>query len=78
MLDGEAATAWLSGPEALAMEERPDELLAADAAALLDAFPAAKAQLPHVRAAYRCGSSSSVVGLRLGLSIQSPALGTGG
>ncbi len=55
--DGEAATAWLSGPEALAMEERPDELLADDAAALLDAFPAAKAQLPRVRAAYRCATN---------------------
>ena len=35
------------------LQERPDEALVADAGALLEAFPATKAQLPRVRAAYR-------------------------
>ena len=34
-------------------QERPDEALLADAGALLAAFPATKAQLPRVKAAFR-------------------------
>ena len=41
-----AATAWIAGPEALAMERRTDAELAADVAVLLNSFPAARSQLP--------------------------------
>ena len=41
-------------PEPADSQERPDEALVADAGALLAAFPATKAQLPRVIAAYRC------------------------
>jgi len=40
------------------VQERPDEMLVADAGALLAAFPATKAQLPRVNAAFRCARTT--------------------
>lgn len=49
----QAATAWIAGPEALAMEARSDDQLVADAEALLNAFPPAQRQLGSVQQAMR-------------------------